>query len=107
MSLDVVTETETGFIRVSISRRSSRLKSSESQPRDRVRDHRIGRDRDQYRESRYTLRLPKVIVNNTKDSFRCRAAIYNYKLTIHIRHARSLENVKKDVKVFICLQIKL
>ena len=46
-------ETETWFIRVSISRPSPRLKLSESQsqPRHRVQDHRIGRDR----ESRYTL----------------------------------------------------
>ena len=55
MSLNFETESETGFIRVSISRPSPRLKLSESQHRDRVRDHRIGRDRDQYRESRYTL----------------------------------------------------
>ena len=53
MSLNFETESETGFIRVSISRPSPRLKLSESQPRDRVRDHRIGQDRD--RESRYTL----------------------------------------------------
>ena len=56
-----------------------------------------------YKLSRQTL---KFIVNNTKDSFGCRAAMYYNKLTLHIRHARSLEKLKKDVKVFICLLIK-
>ena len=57
MSLNFETESKTGFIRVSISRPIPRLKLSESQPRDRVRDHRIGRDRVRDQESRYTLNI--------------------------------------------------
>ena len=55
LSLGFETDSETGFFLVSISRPSPRLKLSKSQPRDRVRDHRIGQDQDWDLESRYTL----------------------------------------------------
>ena len=55
-SLSFETESETNIFLVSISRPSPRLKLSESQPRDRVRDHRIGWDQ----ESCYTLVLDNI-----------------------------------------------